>query len=98
MLDEVLTPVAEAHELGDELGGVDLLPGRDGDRLDVFDMRTEALRQRADTRDDEPGARSGLRSRHITRRRRPMVSTPGLTRSNGNVSHAGNSSTSSAGR
>ena len=34
------------------------------------------------------------RSRHITRRRRPIVSSDGDTRSNGSVSHAGNSSTS----
>ena len=31
--------------------------------------------------------------RHMVRRRRPMVSTLGLTRSNGSVSHAGKVST-----
>ncbi len=37
-----------------------------------------------------------LRSRHMVRSRRPMVSTLGLTRSKGRVSHAGQMSTSSA--
>ena len=40
------------------------------------------------------GARSPpSRSRHMMRRRRPIVSSAGDTRSNGSVSHAGNSST-----
>ena len=39
------------------------------------------------------GHSSSLRKRHIVRIRAPMVCTAGLTRSNGNVSHAGNSST-----
>src|SRR5581483_8700314 len=39
------------------------------------------------------GARDGSARRQSTRKRRPMVSTFGLTRSNGSVSHAGNSST-----
>ena len=43
------------------------------------------------------GARSPpSRSRHMIRRRRPMVSSAGDTRSNGRVSHAGKSSTASA--
>ncbi len=37
------------------------------------------------------------RSRQSTSIRRPMVSTLGLTRSNGSVSHAGNSTTESVG-
>ena len=41
------------------------------------------------------GARSGSRSRQSTSRRRPIVSTDGLNRSNGNVSHAGNTAMSS---
>src|SRR5206468_800848 len=52
--------------------------------------RTEATRTR--------GMRSGSRNLHMARRRRPMVSTLGLTRSNGRVSHAGNTSTSSVPR
>ena len=44
------------------------------------------------------GQRSGSRRRHSTSRRRPIVSTDGLTRSNGSVSQAGNKATSPAGR
>ena len=44
------------------------------------------------------GQRSGSRRRHRTSSRRPMVSTDGLTRSNGSVSHAGKKATSPAGR
>ncbi len=45
-----------------------------------------------------PAPLEAPRSRHITRRRRPIVSNDGDTRSNGRVSHAGNSSTSSSPR
>ena len=50
-----------------------------------------------------PRAPAGIRSsadasRQVARSRRPMVSTLGLTRSNGSVSHAGNRSTCSAPR
>ena len=44
------------------------------------------------------GMRSGSRRRHMARRRRPMVSTLGLTRSKGSVSQAGKTSTSSSPR
>ncbi len=44
------------------------------------------------------GQRSGSRRRHRTSSRRPMVSTDGLTRSNGSVSQAGKNATSPAGR
>ena len=45
-----------------------------------------------------PTGRGPERSRHSTRRRRPIVASDGDTRSNGSVSHAGNSSTSSGPR
>ncbi len=44
------------------------------------------------TRSSRPRSSRWL-SRHMARSRRPMVSTPGLTRSKGSVSHAGNIST-----
>ena len=44
------------------------------------------------------GQRSGSRRRHSTSRRWPIVSTLGLTRSNGSVSQPGKCTTSSAGR
>ncbi len=43
------------------------------------------------------GVWSGLRSRHSTSSRCPIVSTLGLTRSNGSVSHAGKWTTSPSG-
>ncbi len=39
------------------------------------------------------GRRSASARRHSTSRRWPIVSTDGLTRSNGSVSHAGNKAT-----
>ena len=84
--------------------GVDLLALVDDHRLDVLDVGAEPLQQgsdrgdqdlRADARDD-PAA--PLRSRHMARSRRPMVSTLGLTRSKGRVSQAGHTSTCSGPR
>ncbi len=60
VLDEVLTPVAAAHELGDELGRIHLLPRGDRDRLDVLDMGTEPLRKGADAGHHDPGRPLGL--------------------------------------
>ncbi len=44
-----------------------------------------------------PAVSASLRSRHNTSMRLPIVSTLGLIRSNGSVSHAGNSTTESGG-
>ena len=98
--DLVLAPVAHRDELLDELVAVELRARAHDDRLDVLDVRTEPLHERADRRDDDRagGGRHPARSRHMTRRRRPIVSIAGDTRSNGSVSHAGNSSTASAPR
>ena len=53
--DLVFAAVAERDEPGDELVAVELRAGRDRDRVDVLDVRTEALHQRADRRDDDRG-------------------------------------------
>ena len=75
-------------------------PARDDHRLDrPRRAGRAAARARAPARPRPPGAgRRPSRSRQITRRRRPIVSNAGDTRSNGSVSHAGNSSTASAPR
>ena len=99
-LDLVLAAVAHRDEPLDELVAVELRAGRDDDRLDVLDVRPEALHERADRRDDHVRQVIAARraSRHMTRSRRPIVSVAGETRSNGSVSHAGNSSTASSPR
>ena len=51
----------------------------------------EALQKGADAGDDDRRGALGSRSRQSTSRRRPIVSTDGLTRSNGSVSQAGKS-------
>ena len=90
VLDLVLAAVAGRDQPLDELGGVDLRrrgrrrsarpPQRAGPRR-CSSARTGATMTR--------GPRPGSLRRHSVRRRRPMVSTPGLTRSNGSVSQAG---------
>ena len=54
-LDLVLPPIAHADKAGDELVAVALQAGRDDDRFDVFDVRTEPLHERAHRRDDRRG-------------------------------------------
>ena len=74
-------------------------PGWIDDRLDVLHVRAQALDERPHRAPPAPGAcAAGSRRRHMVRSRRPMVSTLGLTRSNGSVSQAGKRSTSSAPR
>ena len=71
----------------------------DVDRLDVDRLglsRCSSARTPATMIGGAPG-RAPLRSRHSTSIRRPIVSTLGLMRSNGSVSHAGNSTTESGG-
>ena len=99
-LDLVLAPVAHRDEPLDELVAVDLVAGRER-----RSARRPRRAGRAAARARGPGATTTAgrcsppaRSRHITRRRRPIVSIAGDTRSNGSVSHAGNSSTASAPR
>ena len=97
-LDLVLPPVARADEpLGAGRRGRSARPcaGR-SDRCPPRADRA-AARARARARPTTAGAPSPpSRSRHMIRRRRPIVSSAGETRSNGSVSHAGNSSTASA--
>ena len=100
-LDLVLAPVAHRRRAARRARrGRSASPGRDDDRLDVLDVRARAAaRARAPARRrPRAGASPPARSRQITRRRRPIVSSAGDTRSNGSVSHAGNSSTASAPR
>ena len=54
MLDDVLAPVPEGDEPRGELVGVDRAAGGDADRVGV--VRRALLQQRADARDDDPGA------------------------------------------
>ena len=54
-LDLVLAPVADRDEPGDELVAVDLRALAHDDRLDVLDVRAEALHERAHRRDDRAG-------------------------------------------
>ena len=49
----VLAPVAAGDEPRDELVAVDLVAGLHHDRLDVLDVRTEALHERAHRRDHD---------------------------------------------
>ena len=94
-LDLVLAPVAAGDERLDQLVAVDPPARAHDDRLDLLDVGPEPLHQRPHRRDDDRGPRARRwRSRQRTRRRRPIVSSDGDTRSNGSVSHAGNSSTS----
>ena len=99
-LDLVLAPVADRDEPRDELVAVDL-------RTPCARRRARrprragrgAARARAPARRSPRGRCSPpARSRQMTRRRRPIVSVAGDTRSNGSVSHAGNSSTASSPR
>ncbi len=105
VLDLVLAAVADADKALDQFVAVDLGPARQPNRLDVFNVWSEALDQ-CPHRRNHHATRLGRRflapdpacsrSRHIVRSRRPMVSTFGLTRSNGRVSHAGNTSTAAS--
>ena len=54
-LDLVLAAVAHRDEPFDELVAVEPGAGADDDRLDVLDVRPEALHERADRRDDDRG-------------------------------------------
>ena len=74
----------------EQLVGVEDVARPDADRLDRRGVRAEALQQRADAGDDDARA-PGRACAAATgpRRRRPIVSTLGLTRSNGSVSHGG---------
>ena len=95
----VLAPVAHRDELLDELVAVELRAGPRRRRLDSSTCgpsRCTSARTGATTTAGRwsPPARR----RQMTRRRRPIVSIAGDTRSNGSVSHAGNSSTASAPR
>ena len=99
-LDLVLAPVAHRDELLDERVTVELRARRcttTGSTASTCGpSRCTSARTGATTtagRWSPP-----TRSRQITRRRRPIVSIAGDTRSNGSVSHAGNSSTASAPR
>ena len=91
VLDLILAAIAEPHELLDELGGVDHVAGADDDG---FDARPRADRGAAPAR--APRRRSpralapGRAAATTCAARCAMVSTLGLTRSNGSVSHAGN--------
>ncbi len=96
MFHLVLAPVPLRHEPRQELGHLDLLPRSDELRCGVVE-RPEPLEQRAHRRDDDAGRRerpAPPRASACKRaRRRPMVSTSGLTRSKGRVSHAGRTET-----
>ena len=96
----VLAPVAAGDQPGDELVAVDLVAGPHDDGLDLLDVRAEPLHQRAHRRHDDLRAAGPVdrAAATCTRRRRPIVSNDGDTRSNGSVSHAGKSSTSPAPR
>ena len=94
VLDELLAAVAELREPGDELVGIDDVGRADGDRLDRRRRRGRgAAAAPARPVTITAGHRSGSRRRHSSSRRWPIVSTDGLTRSNGSVSHAGNTAT-----
>ena len=99
VLDQLLAAVADVHEPGRAASsGSSMSPWADADRLDRrWRPGRAAAAGPARRRRRSPGIRSGVRRRHRTSSRRPMVSTLGLTRSNGRVSHAGNSTTSPAG-
>ena len=56
VLDLVLAAVAVAHEALDELGRVDLVADPDDDRLDVGDVRAEALHEGPDRGDHDARA------------------------------------------
>ena len=57
-LDLVLAPVAAGDEARDQLVAVDLVAGAHDDRLDLLDVRAEALHQRPHRRDDDRGRRA----------------------------------------
>ena len=99
VLDELLAPVAERDELRRR--------ARRGRRSRSAARRSARRRRRpgrasaaarARRRRSPAGSARASRSRHSTSSRWPIVSTFGLTRSNGSVSHAGNSATWSAPR
>ncbi len=99
VLDEFLAAVPELDERRRQLVGVDLGAGAHDDRLDRRRARAELLQQRPHAGDDDRRARGrGSRRRHRISSRWPIVSTLGLTRSNGSVSQPGKWTTSSAGR
>ncbi len=96
VLDQFLAAVAHADQPLQHVVGIEHAALGDDDRLDVGDVRAEALQEGPHRRHDDAGRLPpcGAAARGPACRR-PMVSTAGLTRSNGSVSHAGNSSTAS---
>ena len=60
VLDLVLAPVAHGHQIGGELGLVDLVAGAHQNRLDHIVAGPEALNQRTDGRHDDLGAPLGI--------------------------------------
>jgi hypothetical protein len=60
VLDELLAPVAELGEAGDELVGVDDVRRSHGDRLDRRGVRTQPLQQRSHAGDDHGGGALGI--------------------------------------
>ena len=58
VLHLVLAPVAHGHQLGEELGHVDLLPRADDDRRRAF-QRAQPLQDGPDRSDDHPGRTAG---------------------------------------
>ena len=99
VLDELLAAVAEARPAGGRArrGRRRRRGGRRSARPSVAPgpSRCSSARTPVTT---TAGRRSGSRRRHSTSRRWPIVSTDGLTRSNGSVSQAGNRATWPAGR
>ena len=77
----VLTPVAAGDQPGDQLVAVDVVAGRHDDRLDLLDVRTEPLHQRAHRRhhdrgrrrpDREPPHHPQATAHRLERRRHPL--------------------------
>ena len=99
VLDHLFAAVAGGDELAHQLVPVALLAGDHHHGLHVLDVGPEPLDERPHGGDQHAAAPApGSRRRHIVRRRRPMVSTDGDTRSKGSVSQAGKASTASAPR
>ena len=98
VLDEFLAPVAELDERRPSTSGSISAPGRTMIGSMVVAPGPSFCSSARTPVTITPGHRSGSRSRHSTSRRWPIVSTLGLTRSNGSVSQPGNCTTSSAGR
>ena len=55
----VLAPVPAGDQPGHQLVAVDVVAGADHDRLDLLDVRAEALHERAHRGDDDRGRRAG---------------------------------------